>query len=233
MNQNIKKIPNHVGIIMDGNSRWAESNKLDKYFGHRKGVEAAKIAVNAALDSRIKHLSLYAFSTENWNRPIDEIEWLIGLLRIYLKSEKKHLIQNGIQLHIIGSLTALPSSLVQEIEGIIEATSNNIRMHLYIAFSYGGRQEIVDACKKFAHSDMSLEELSVDNFNKFLYAPSMPELDFVIRTGGMCRISNFLLWHIAYAELYFIDKYWPDFSQNDFMNAIEYFGDAKRTFGKR
>lgn len=233
MSNSVNKLPNHVGIIMDGNSRWADKNGFDKYFGHKKGIEIAKIAVKTALELGVKHLSLYAFSTENWNRPSEEVSWLMHLLKVYLHSETKSLVKQGVSVKIIGDLSRLQDDLRNEIEETVSATSKNTKMHLYIAFSYGGRQEILDACKKAIASGVEPQDLTLDSFGDFLYVPDMPDLDLVIRTGKARRISNYMLWHIAYAELYFTDEYWPEFSESVFHRAIEFFSKSNRTFGRR
>lgn len=233
MQNHANKIINHLAIIMDGNSRWAKQNNLTSYVGHKKGAENVKKVIEFAINHKIKHLSLFAFSTENWQRPKEEVDYLLELLDLYLTQEIQNLIKNKIKLSVIGDTNKLSSGLQSKIATISEMAIDDIVLNLYITFSYGGRQEIIDAVKKALVSNIDHKILNTDNFKQFLYDPLMPDIDLIIRTGGNKRISNFLLWHCAYAELYFIDKYWPDFDLIDFNAAITDYNQRLRTFGIR
>ncbi len=227
---------NHLGVIMDGNSRWAEQNNLPKHFGHKQGAKAAKLLIENAVKYKIKNLSLFAFSTENWQRPVFEVTYLLNLLEDYLTSEFKALIDNQIQLMVVGDLSKLPESLSNKIQEINNYKISDPVLSVYLMFSYGAKQEILGAVRRIisaAKTDLSMLEVSDTDFKKYLHVPTMPDLDMVIRTGGNRRISNFLLWHIAYAELYFIDKYWPDFDQQDLKEALTQYAQRTRTFGRR
>jgi undecaprenyl diphosphate synthase len=224
---------NHLAIIMDGNSRWADKQKIASYLGHKKGADTAKKTIELAIKYKIKNLSLFAFSTENWQRPEHEVTYLLKLLEKYLTTEIENLAKNRIKLSIIGDLSKLPEQLQNKIKLIEQQKIHEPVLNLYITFSYGAKQEILSAVKKILATNTSPDNLDDQSFRQFLYAPDMPDIDLVIRTGGNKRISNFLLWHIAYAELYFIDKFWPDFDELDLQNAIETYQNCSRTFGKR
>lgn len=221
----------HLAIIMDGNARWARERGLPKSDGHKKGAETAKSLLPAATKLGIKYLTLYAFSSENWRRPASEVSILLKLLSYYVKNETKILSKYQIKLRVIGNLEKLSPTLKEEINNAVALTKNNNKMIVTIAFGYGGRAEIVDACQKAI--DSGAQKMSEENFAKFLYDPEMPDVDLLIRPGGLYRISNFLLWQIAYAELYFTEKYWPDFNEDDLKAAIEDFKQRKRSFGGR
>ncbi len=222
---------NHLAIIMDGNGRWAKEKKLSKMEGHKFGAEAARKVIEFAITTEIKHLSLYTFSSENWNRPILEVNSLMDLLEYYLTKEANKLNENGVKVIFIGSLEKLNNRLQKKIHELMDLTRNNSKLHLYIALSYGGRQEIVDACKRINALNIPTELINEDLIRENLYAPNMPDIDLLIRTSGEQRISNFLLWHAAYSELYFIEKYWPDFSEQDLKIAIAEFKRRIRNFG--
>jgi undecaprenyl diphosphate synthase len=225
---------NHLAIIMDGNSRWAKQKNLPYYFGHRRGAAKAKLAIELAIDYNIKHLSLFAFSAENWQRPEAEVSYLMNLFERYLTKEINNLRKHGIKLYVIGDLSFLKDSLRQKIHDIMAAPPiTTVRMHLYVALSYGAKDEIVNAVQKIIDAKIATNQVTLDTFKNFLYAPDMPDVDMVIRTGGNWRISNFLLWHIAYSELYFIDKFWPDFNKQEFDLAISSYQQTTRTFGAR
>lgn len=224
---------NHLAIIMDGNSRWAEKVGLPRFAGHEEGSKIAKQIIEYAAKTQIKNLSLFAFSTENWQRPESEVNYLLYLLEKYLDEEAENLVKNSIKLSVIGRFGKLSGSLQDKIKQIHQKALDDTVMNLYITFSYGGRQEIVDAAKACLNNNINPKELTEETFQKFLYAPSMPDIDFVIRTGGRRRISNFLLWHMPYAEIYFSDKYWPEFSQKDLDLAIQDYHSRVRTFGMR
>lgn len=222
---------NHLAIIMDGNARWAAEQGLAKSVGHSKGADNAKSILPHALDLGIKYLTLYAFSSENWQRPVKEVSLLISLLNNYVKNETKLLSKHQIRLKVIGDLSKLPAALVKKINDSTEATKNNTKMTVTIAFSYGAREEIANACQKVI--DSGIKKITEDNFKDFLYDPDMPDVDILIRTGGLHRISNFLLWQASYAEIYFLDKFWPDFSKEDLAKTIEDYSKRTRTFGTR
>lgn len=221
----------HLAIIMDGNARWAAQNGKTKSEGHNVGAENAKKILQHALKLNIKYLTLYAFSSENWKRPVKEVSMLISLLNHYVRSETELLQKHQIKLQVIGDLGKLPSPLVNKIEEVMEATKNNTKMTVNIAFSYGAREEIAYACQKAINS--GAEKITEDNFKEFLYDPKMPDVDTLVRTGGTHRISNFLLWQISYAEIYFLDKFWPDFNEEDLNQIIENYSQRTRNFGTR
>ena len=221
----------HLAIIMDGNARWAKLNNTNQANGHRKGAEVIKSILPHLSEMRIKYLTLYAFSSENWQRPKMEISMLMDLLSSYLLDETQLLNEYGIKLKIIGNLTKLSSVLQKKIADCVERTQNNSKATLCVAFSYGGRSEIVDACRKIINSKITV--ITEDNFKNYLYDPEMPDVDLLIRTSNSYRISNFLLWQLAYAELYFLDKFWPDFTIDDMKTAILNYSNRKRTFGAR
>ena len=221
----------HLAIIMDGNARWASSRGKTKAQGHKKGSEAAKSLLPHAVKMGIKYLTLYAFSSENWQRSASEVSILVNLLSHYVKNETKMLKEHNIRLKVIGNLERLAPNLQEKIKNIIEATKDNSKMTVTIAFSYGSREEIVTACQKAIDSD--IKTVTEESFKSFLYDPEMPDVDLLIRTSGVYRISNFLLWQAAYAELYFSDKLWPEFDENDLKAAIIDYSQRKRNFGGR
>ncbi len=227
MKQNL----NHLAIIMDGNARWAKLNKKSKAEGHKKGAEVAKSLIPHLSKLGINYLTLYTFSSENWQRPAEEVSILINLLSHYVLHETKILAKHGIKLKIIGHLEKLAPSLQQKIKFAVESTKNNSKATVCIAFSYGSRAEMVDAFTKAINSGIT--KITEDNFRNFLYDPEMPDVDLLIRTGSEYRISNFLLWQLAYAELYFLDKFWPEFDINDLEKAIENYSTRQRNFGGR
>lgn len=221
----------HLAIIMDGNARWATQHNLPKPEGHRAGANKIRELLPEFINLNIPYITLYTFSSENWQRSSTEISFLMKLLSIYLKDELTNLYQNGIKIKVIGRLNLLSQPLQKQINNAIELTKNNNKLTLCIAFSYGGRQEIADACTKIIVSGK--KEVAESDLQNALYDPEMPDVDLLIRPGGVCRISNFLLWQAAYAELYFSQKYWPDFNKDDILSAINDYSKRKRTFGKR
>lgn len=222
---------NHLAIIMDGNARWAIKNNKTKAQGHTKGAEALKKILPSVKDLGIKYLTLYAFSSENWKRPEDEVSTLIGLLSYYLENELSLFQKNQIRLKVIGELSKLPLNIQDKINNAVKSTKDFSDLTVAIAFSYGGREEIVSACNKAILSGE--KNISEEKFQNFLYDSEMPDVDLLIRTSGEHRISNFLLWQLAYAELYFIEKLWPDFNIEDLKEAIENYSKRKRNFGQR
>lgn len=230
------KVPHHVAVIMDGNGRWAKQQGKPRVYGHKNGVKAVRETINAAGNAGVKALTLYAFSTENWNRPKAEVKTLMTLLLSSLKNEAKELIKNDIKLQIIGNQENLPKSVLKGLKKVIEETKNNKSLTLTIALSYGSREEIVNAfkniSKKVVNKELRAEEINENIINNHLYTFTLPDVDLMIRTSGEKRISNFLLWQIAYAELHFTNVLWPDFSKNDFYNAILEYQNRERRFGK-
>ena len=233
---NTQKTPKHVAIIMDGNGRWAKQKGMLRVFGHRNGVKAVKQTVEAAAKIGIEVLTLYAFSTENWQRPKSEVKALMKILVSSLKDELETFQKNNIRLQTIGQIHNLPKKAQKELLEVIELTKNNTSMVLNLALSYGSREEIVNTIKniskKVVNKQLSIEEIDEKIINNHLYTFTLPDVDFLIRTSGEKRISNFLLWQIAYAELYFTDVLWPDFRKEDFFKAILEFQHRERRFGK-
>ena len=230
------KIPQHVAVIMDGNGRWAKQKGMARIFGHRNGVKAVRDVVEAAAEIKVNVLTLYAFSTENWNRPKKEVDTLMSLLVRSLKDELKTLLDNNIKLQCIGAIENLPKKAQKELQEVIEKTAHNDHMTLILALSYGSREEIVNAIqkisKKVVNKHLTCEEIDEKIINNHLYTFTLPDVDFLIRTSGEQRISNFLLWQIAYAELYFTEVLWPDFRREHFYQAILDYQNRERRFGK-
>ena len=230
------EIPQHLAIIMDGNGRWAKNKGKNRLFGHTKGVKAVQEVVEECAVLKIKYLTLYAFSTENWNRPEEEIGILMKLLLSSLKSEFEKLLKNRIKLNVIGNTDQLPLSVQKELDYVIKQTENNSEMTLTLALSYGGREEIESAIKQLAvkvkNNIISPEKIDQSIINEHLYTRDLPDVDLLIRTSGEKRISNFLLWQIAYAELYFSKVLWPDFRKKHLHKAIINYQKRERRFGK-
>ena len=221
---------------MDGNGRWAEQKGMPRIFGHQNGVTAVRKIVEAASKFNIKYLTLFTFSIENWDRPRSEVDTLMGLLVQTLKDEFEDMFKNNIKLNAIGDLDTLPVDVRKELYTIIETTKNNTGMTLTLALSYGGKQEIVKAVKEISEK-VKNDVICLDNFddsviNDHLYTNDLPDVDLLIRTSGEKRISNFLLWQIAYAELYFTDVYWPDFTEENLEKAVVEYQNRERRFGK-
>ncbi|PWL37915.1 isoprenyl transferase [Flagellimonas aquimarina] len=233
---NTDKLPKHVAIIMDGNGRWAKQRGKLRIFGHENGVEAVRQTVENCARLQIQFLTLYAFSTENWNRPKLEVETLMKLLVASLRKELKTLNKNNIRLNAIGNIDSLPSKAQKQLAEVISKTSDNTGMMLTLALSYGSREEIKTAVKeisiKVKNNIISPENIDETVINTHLYSHFLPDVDLLIRTSGERRISNFLLWQIAYAELYFIDVFWPDFSEHHLVEAILSYQNRERRFGK-
>ena len=230
------KIPNHIAIIMDGNGRWAKAKGKNRLFGHRNGVKAVQKTVEESTRLGVKHLTLYAFSTENWKRPQKEINTLMNLLVKSLKKELEQMLQNDIRLNAIGNLSKLPLSVQEELNQTIEKTKKNSRMTLTLALNYGGKEELTHAFREIAfkvkNNIISPENVDETIINKHLYTQNLPDVDLLIRTSGEQRISNFLLWKIAYAELYFLDILWPEFNETHLHLAIHNYQNRERRFGK-
>ena len=229
-------LPNHLAIIMDGNGRWAKQKGFLRAFGHEKGTKSVRTTVELCAKIGIKNLTLYAFSTENWNRPKLEVDTLMRLLVSSLKKELNTLEKNNIRLNAIGNLTNLPEKVQRELNEVIQKTSANTRMTLTLALSYGAREELIQAVKKISdkvkNNIISNDAIDQSIINEHLYTHNLPDVDLVIRTSGEHRISNFLLWQIAYAEFYFTDVLWPDFSEKDLFEAIRNYQGRERRFGK-
>ena len=236
--QNIDKnnLPRHLAIIMDGNGRWAKQQGLLRAFGHESGTKSVKIIIETCARLGIQNLTLYAFSTENWNRPKLEVDTLMKILIKSLKKELTTLQSNNIKLSTIGNLEKMPQSAQKELLDVIEKTKNNTQMTLTLALSYGSREEIINAVKnisdKVKNNIISIDSIDDSIINEHLYTRNLPEVDLLIRTSGEHRISNFLLWQIAYAELYFTDILWPDFKEEDLYEAIISYQKRERRFGK-
>ena len=232
----IDKLPQHLAIIMDGNGRWAKQQGFLRAIGHENGTKTVKKTVETCAELGIKNLTLYAFSTENWNRPKIEVDTLMKILVRSLKKEIATLTKNNIKLNAIGNLTSLPSKVQKELNEVIAKTATNTRLTLTLALSYGSRNEIIEAVKKIAHNVknniISEDDIDESIINQHLYTHDLPDVDLVIRTSGEHRISNFLLWQIAYAEFYFTDVLWPDFSENNLYEAIISYQNRERRFGK-
>ena len=233
---NTDNLPKHLAIIMDGNGRWAKQKGLLRALGHENGTKSVRVTVESCAKLGIENLTLYAFSTENWNRPKLEVDTLMKLLINSLKNELKTLTENRIRLHAIGNLDLLPKSAQKELLEVIETTKNNSRMTLTLALSYGSREEIISAVKqisdKVKNNIISIDSIDESIINQHLYTQNLPEVDLLIRTSGEHRISNFLLWQIAYAELYFTPILWPDFKEEDLYEAIISYQKRERRFGK-
>jgi undecaprenyl diphosphate synthase len=231
-----EQYPQHVAIIMDGNGRWAKDRNLDRTEGHKEGIKSVDAVIKAAIEFNIKTLVLYAFSSENWNRPKAEIAVLMSFLSRYLDEELARMKAEDIRFTAIGRLSDLSKEIIRKIERNMEETRDHARLHLVLAVSYGGRNEIVDAAKQIA-ADVEKKKIvpaEVDEacFKKYLYGPAMHDPDLLIRTSGEMRISNFLLWQLSYSELYFTKTYWPDFRREHFQEACETYMRRSRRFGK-
>ncbi len=235
-NVNLQKLPKHVAIIMDGNGRWAKQKGNQRIFGHKNGVKAVREVTEAAAEIGVQYLTLYAFSTENWNRPKIEIDALMQLLVSTIHSETKTLLKNNVRLMAIGDRESLPLSVQNNLQDSINQTAKNTGLTLVLALSYSSRWEITNAVKKIAlaieNKQLSHEDINEQLFSNYLTTKDIPDPELLIRTSGEYRISNFLLWQIAYSELYFTNKLWPDYRKDDFYEAIIDFQNRERRFGK-
>ena len=233
---NKDKLPKHLAIIMDGNGRWAKQKGYLRALGHESGTKSVRKVVETCAKLGIENLTLYAFSTENWNRPKLEVKLLMNILINSLQDELKTLNDNNIRLNSIGNLSLLPKSAQKKLQEVIETTKNNSRMVLTLALSYGSREELINVVKnisnKVKNNIISIDSIDESIINQHLYTQDLPEVDLLIRTSGEHRISNFLLWQIAYAELYFTDILWPDFKEDDLYEAIISYQKRERRFGK-
>ena len=232
----LQRVPKHVAIIMDGNGRWAKSKGMGRVFGHRNALTAVRQSIEAAAEIGTKAITLYAFSTENWNRPQTEVKALMTLLINSLNNELKTFQENQVKVNAIGNITSLPEKAQKTLASVIDKTKKNNRIVLTLALSYGAREEIVNAIKniskKVVNKELDLEKIDENTINNHLYTFNLPNVDLMIRTSGEQRISNFLLWQMAYAELYFTDVLWPDFRQEHFYDAIIDYQNRERRFGK-
>ncbi len=233
---NLEQLPQHVAIIMDGNGRWAKKQGEERVFGHESGVISVRETAECAAELGIKFLTLYAFSTENWNRPKAEVDALMSLLVKTISSETKTLMDNKIKLHAIGNIASLPADCIDELNAAIALTANNDRMTLVLALSYSSKWEIIEAVKKISEAvathQLKTEDITEQHIDQYLTTAGMPDPELMIRTSGEHRISNFLLWQLAYAEFYFTEVLWPDFRKVDFYQAIIDFQNRERRFGK-
>ena len=232
----LQRVPKHVAIIMDGNGRWAKSKGMGRVFGHRNALTAVRQSIEAAAEIGTKAITLYAFSTENWNRPQTEVKALMTLLINSLNNELKTFQENQVRVNAIGNIKSLPEKAQKTLASVIDKTKKNNRIVLTLALSYGAREEIVNAIKniskKVVNKELDLEKIDENTINNHLYTFNLPNVDLMIRTSGEQRISNFLLWQMAYAELYFTDVLWPDFRQEHFYDAIIDYQNRERRFGK-
>ena len=233
---NLQRVPKHVAIIMDGNGRWAEGKGMSRVFGHRNALTAVRESIESAAQIGVKAITLYAFSTENWNRPKLEVDALMSLLVNSLKKELSTFQENGVIVNAIGNIENLPKKAKKALNDVIIQTKDNSKIIMTLALSYGSREEIVNAIKniskKVVNKELSVKEIDENIINNHLYTFNLPEVDLMIRTSGEQRISNFLLWQMAYAELYFTDVLWPDFRKEHFYDAIIDYQNRERRFGK-
>ncbi|OGQ46082.1 MAG: di-trans,poly-cis-decaprenylcistransferase [Deltaproteobacteria bacterium RIFCSPLOWO2_02_FULL_46_8] len=225
-------LPKHIAIIMDGNGRWAKSQGLPRFEGHRKGVETVDDIVTAVRELKIPTLTLYAFSDENWRRPPDEVEMLMLLLEEFLKLKQAKMLKNGIRLQTIGDIERLPASTQKTLAETIELTKNGKELNLILALSYGARNELVRGINRCLKENKERNEVTEETFSKYLDTKNFPDPDLLIRTSGEHRLSNFLLWQLAYTELYFTKTMWPDFNPSELAKALEEYSKRERRFGK-
>lgn len=230
--QTLERVPTHVAIIMDGNGRWAQARGLPRLMGHRQGVENIRRILMAAADLGVKYLTIYAFSTENWNRPMDEVRGLMTLLEQGIQRETPELHKNNVRIRHIGRMSGLSTHLQKLIANAVELTKNNQRITLNVAFNYGGRAEIVDAVKRMITEGVAADDVTEELFTRYLYTGDTPDPDLVIRTAGEMRLSNYLIWQSAYAEYLATATYWPDFDKDELYRALLEYSQRERRFGK-
>ena len=230
----LDKLPTHVAIIMDGNGRWAKQKKMKRAEGHRIGMESVHEIVTATCELRIPYLTLYAFSKENWARPEDEIKTLMMLLSVYLEKELPLMLDKGIRLNIMGEIKDFPNNLRRQMEDAVQKTARNRNLHLNLALSYSGRREIVHAVKGIVEDTKKgiIKRIDENLFTRYLYTNNIPDPDLLIRTSGEMRLSNFLLWQVAYTEIYVTETLWPDFRKKAYLKALREFTRRERRFGK-
>lgn len=231
-----KRLPKHVAVIMDGNGRWAKHRSLPRIMGHQRGVDTLKNLLRCCRDWGVPALTAYAFSTENWGRPLEEVEFLMTLFERVLRRELKEMMEENVKIRFVGNLSALPESLQEEIERSMDETKNNTGTQFSVATNYGGRQEIIQACREIAtlvqQGKINPEDINESLFEHHLYTSGIPHPDLLIRTSGEMRISNFLLWQMAYAEIYVTHTLWPDFDRQHFHQALLAYQQRDRRFGK-
>ena len=227
----LERVPQHVGIIMDGNGRWARKRGLPRVAGHRAGVENLRRILRAAVDFGVQYLTIYAFSTENWGRPEAEVQGLLSILGRVLDQEVPELHERGVQLRHLGSLERIPQGLEQRVRDAIELTKDNDRLVLNVAFNYGGRAEIVQAIRRMSADGLAPDEINETLVSRYLYTSGQPDPDLIIRTSGEMRLSNFLVWQAAYAEFYTSPTLWPDFDKDELYEALKDFSQRERRFG--
>jgi len=228
----LSTVPHHLGIIMDGNGRWAQSRGLPRLAGHQKGVENIRSVLESCVEYGIKVLTIYAFSTENWHRPQEEVSGLMRLLGLTIQRQLRELHENGVQIRHSGRLTGIHQQLQKQIRHALDVTRNNDRIILNVAFNYGGRAEIVDAARRIIADDIAADDLTEDLFSQYLYTGDLPDPDLIVRTGGVWRLSNFLIWQAAYAEYYATSTYWPDFDKDELYKALLEYTERERRFGR-
>lgn len=229
--EKLGKIPRHVAIIMDGNGRWAQQKGLPRVSGHRAGTENLREVIEAAVEFGIKYLTIFAFSTENWTRPVEEVQGLMKIFRNMLDRELKNLHENGVQLRHLGCLERIDDILKKKVKEAIQLTKDNDTLILNIAFNYGGRDDILRAVKQCIEAGINVESLNDEVFSKYLYTAGSPDPDLIIRTSGEFRLSNFLIWQGAYSEWYFTPTFWPDFGKEDLYQALSAFNERDRRYG--
>lgn len=230
------RVPKHIAIIMDGNGRWATQQGQQRTEGHREGVNSVREATKACVEMGVKHLTLYTFSTENWNRPKEEIEFLMNLLIFAINSELEDLKKNGIRIRVIGDMSKIPQKSMDALNAAIEMTRRNETLEIILALNYSGKLEIINAVKEIAtavqQGSLDIAQIDETLFEKYLYTTDIPDPELLIRTSGEYRLSNFLLWQLAYSEFYFTDKLWPDFEKADMYDAVLSYIGRERRFGK-
>lgn len=232
----VQRLPRHVAVIMDGNGRWAKQQGLPRFMGHRQGVDTLKELLRCCKDWGIQALTAYAFSTENWGRPLAEVEFLMTLFERVLRRELEELVSEGVQIHFVGDLASLPESLREEIDRAMAATRHNQTIRFTVATNYGGRREILQACRAIAYKveqhQLQVEDIDEVLFEKHLYTAGNSDPDLLIRTSGELRVSNFLLWQVAYAEIYVTETLWPSFDRQEFHRALSDYQQRQRRFGR-
>jgi len=228
----IDKLPRHVAMIMDGNGRWALSRGLPRLAGHKAGTENLRRVIRSTVEFGVKYLTIYAFSTENWGRPLEEVRGLMSILEDVLQKELNELHKEGVQLRHIGRLERLPGRLQEQVLDAVELTKNNDRLILNVAFNYGGRDEIVNAIQNIMKDGIPAEDVTDELVSRYLYTKGVPDPDLIIRTSGELRVSNFLIWQAAYSEWYVTPTYWPDFDKEEYQRALETFAGRDRRYGK-
>ena len=227
-----KKIPQHIAVIMDGNGRWAKKRFLPRIAGHKEGAESVRVVLRTCAELGVKYLTVYAFSTENWSRPKGEVSFLMGLFSRMIERELEELNKSGVKLQFLGRLNKFPADLRKKMNAAMELTAENKKITLSVLVNYGGRAEIVDAFRQMTNDKLSNEQISENSINNYLYTRDLPDPDLLIRTANEMRVSNFLLWQIAYAEIYITPTFWPDFRKKQLIEAVEAYQKRERRFGK-